>query len=320
MMAPPPLRRHVLSDGDVSVALLSLGCITQDWRVPLGGAPVPVVLGYADPQDYLRHPTSMGVIAGRVANRISGARFWLDGALYQLPANEGPTHLHGGPGGLQKRIWHSEADGNRAVRFTLTSEHGDQGYPGQVHLAVTVSMTGHDLRYEMQATPDRPTPISLAQHSYYNLMGQGDIAAHRLQIMADRCTPTDKAKIPTGRIAEVARHGCDFTTPRAVGLTDHDINLVLNGGTPAATLSAPNGMTLTLTTDQPCLQLYTGAGLTPKAPPHAGQNLQPFAGLCLEPQHYPNAVNTPEFPLTLATPDAPYRQTTTITIAPGQAA
>lgn len=319
MMANPPFQRHVLSDGDVSVALLSLGCITQDWRVPLDGVSVPVVLGFDDPQDYIRHPTSMGVIAGRVANRISGARFWLDGALYQLPANEGHNHLHGGPDGLQKRIWHSEPDGARAVRFTLTSDHGDQGYPGRVQLSVTVTLIGTTLRYEMAATPDRPTPISLAQHSYYNLMGQGDIAGHHLLINAADCTPTDKAKIPTGRIAPVSDHGCDFTSPRAVGREAHDINLILRD-TPAATLIAPNGMTLTLNTDQPCVQLYTGAGLRPLAPLHPGQISQPFSGLCLEPQHYPNAVNTPEFPLTLATPDAPYRQTTAVTIAPGKPA
>ncbi len=316
----------MLSDGDVSVAILNLGAITQDWRVPLGGTRVPVVLGFDNPQDYATNPCHLGVIAGRVANRISGAGFTLDGQHHDLPVNEPPNHLHGGPGGVHARIWDMEPDGNRAVRLRLVSHDGDQGYPGQVTFEVMITLSGYELRYDMRATTDRPTPINLAQHSYYNLMGRGGIGDHRLQIMADQYTPVDAAMIPTGQIAPLG--GMDFdlrqhrtmrqADPAAKGL---DMNLVLTGGPdqPAASLSAPNGLRLKLTTDQPCLQLYSGAHLRHAAQPLPGQLHDAFSGLCLEPQGFPNAINTPGFPSVLITPDHPYSQCLRVRIAPGNA-
>lgn len=319
----PDIRRHVLSDGDVSVAILSLGCITQDWRVPVAGSRVPVVLGYQNLRDYLANPYFLGVIAGRVANRISGAGFSIDGRAYDLPVNEAPNHLHGGPPGLHAQHWTMEPDGARAVHLQLLSDHGDQGYPGRVALAVTISLRGHTLRYDMQATTDRPTPINLAQHSYYNLMGQGMIWDHRLHIDADRFTPVDAAMIPTGDIENLTGKAFDMRQEKPLHLADPgrrglDMNYILNTAPdrPVAIVTAPNGLQLTLSTDQPCIQLYTAAHLLRSATPLAGQTHTPFSAICLEPQQYPNAVNTPGFPSILIDPDHPYCQTTSVRIAP----
>lgn len=316
------MQSAILESGAARVTILSRGCITHDWRVAHGGAELPVVLGYADPADHLRHPGAhLGVIAGRVANRIAGARFRLDGRDWQLAANEGPNQLHGGPGGLGRRDWRIERDGDRAVRLALHSPHGDQGYPGAVDFAVTVTLDGHRLTYDMAARPDRPTPVNLAQHSYYNLMGGGQVWNHRLRVAAGRYTPVDGAMIPTGEIATVPDR-LDFRRARTIRDADPqgrgiDANLVLDAAPgPAAELDAPNGLRLRLWTDQPGMQVYTAAKLSGTAPAHPGQTLGPFAGICLEPQHFPDSPNRLGFPSILCTPDRPYRQVLTVEIKP----
>ena len=327
MRAPRPIGRirghqvteAVLEDGDVSVAVLSLGCITRDWRVPLGGRRLPVVLGHADPLAYAENPGYLGVIAGRVANRIGHARFMLGQQVVRLPANDGPHHLHGGPEGLSRQVWTMETDSTgNAIRLTHHSADGAGGYPGAVDFDVTISLAGHSVTYDMQATPDRETPLNLAQHNYYNLSGDGDLRGHVLRLAARHYTPVDAALIPTGAIAPVAGTALDYTAPRVIGETAHDINMVLDTGRdgPAAELSAPNGVHLRLWTDQPGLQLYTGGNLRAGPAPHPGQTLGPFAGLCLEPQGFPDAVNRPGFPSILCSPDRPYQQVTKVEIAP----
>ncbi|MFT7595718.1 MAG: aldose 1-epimerase [Paracoccaceae bacterium] len=317
------ITRHVLADGDVSVAILSLGCITQDWQVPLDGRRVPVVLGYRHPQDYLNNPHYLGIIAGRVANRISGAGFTFDGQRYVLPVNDRPNHLHGGPAGIYTQNWGVEPDGAGAVRLHLESPSGDQGYPGWVSFEVTISLQGHTLTYDMRADTDCPTPVNLAQHSYYNLMGGGAVLDHQLKILGDHFTPTDAAMVPTGKVQSLTGQDFDLRQAKTVHRADPchhglDMNYVLSGA-PSDTgvmLTAPNGLQLTMMTDQPCLQLYTGGALAPAGTPLAGQFHAPFAGLCLEPQQYPNALNTSGFPSIVISPDQPYRQKLQVRIAP----
>lgn len=298
--------------------MLSLGCVTQDWRVLRGGQPVPVVLGFSDPEAYRGNPHYIGAIAGRVANRISGSGFDLGGQRWRLEANEPPNHLHGGPAGLSHRNWQMEPDGARAVRMRVTSEHGEGGYPGRLDVEVTVTLSGAQLCYEMVARSDRPTPVNLAQHSYYSL-GAPSVRDLRLTVPAAHVTPCGPAMLPTGEIRPVQGTPLDFRAGRRIDLADPhgqgiDLNYVLSGDEPV-TLRG-NGMRLELRGDQPCLQLYTGHKLSPGAAPSGGQVHTPFAGLCLEPQGYPDAVNRPEFPSPLATPEEPYRQRLTVTIAP----
>ncbi|MFT4961262.1 MAG: aldose 1-epimerase [Paracoccaceae bacterium] len=320
-ISPTQIKRHVLSDGDVSVAILSLGCITQDWRVPLNGARIPVVLGYETPVDYLNNPTFLGSIVGRVANRISGASFAIGDAQFRLQMNEAPNHLHGGAHGLCTRNWALQADGARAVRLHLVSPEGDQGYPGRVEFEVTISLSGYTLTYDMVARSDRVTPINLAQHSYYNLTGQGTILEHSVQINAEHYTPVDRGGIPTGEIAALAGLDCDLRTVKTVEQAGRNLdrNFVLSKGAAAqvaARVTAPNGMMLEMTTDQPCLQFFTGANQSRGARPLAGQEHVQYSGLCLEPQHYINAVNVDAFPSILISADRPYRQITQVRISP----
>lgn len=319
MKAPEAI---TLENGDVSVSLLTLGCITQSWQVDFDGGRRHVVLGYEKAEDYLKHRNFMCIIAGRVANRIAGAKFSLNGETFFLDANDGPNTLHGGATGLGKRIWSAERDGNKAVRFSYISPDGEEGFPGTVKFEITVTLNGHALTYDMAALPDRPTPISLAQHNYYNLAGGGDIMAHSVQIRANHFTETDTALLPTGRILPVSNTALDFTSPRSFGDADPnqqgaDDNLVVAWGSgPIVEMTAPQSPTLRMWSDQPGLQLYTGKHLGAGGKLHEGQTLMPFAGVALEPQGFPDAVNQPDFPSIIATPDQPYRQITTVEIAP----
>ncbi|MEE3359048.1 MAG: aldose epimerase family protein [Pseudomonadota bacterium] len=321
--AASEIRSHTLSDGDVSVTILSMGAATQDWRVPDGsGRRVPVVLGYADPAAYATQGGFLGVIVGRVANRIAGSTFTLDGVKHHVTPNEGPNQLHGGPKGWWAKNWTLEADGDRAVQLTLSSPDGDMGFPGSVQAQITISLDGHRLTYDMSATCDRPTPINLANHNYYNLMGNGLIWDHQMQVNADRYTPTGGDLLPIGDIAPVEGTKYDYRQPRRIADADpargvSDINFALNGERDeAVSVLAQNGLQLRMWTDQPGLQFYTGQGITAGAKPLDGQTHAPCHGIALEPQGFPDAVNQPNFPSVICTPEKPYKQVTTVEIAP----
>ncbi len=285
--------------------------------MPLNGERIPVVLGYENPADYLSNPGFLGAIVGRVANRIAGASFSLGSETFDLQANEPPNHLHGGSRGISTRNWTMETDGTRAVQLHLVSPDGDQGYPGRVEFEVTISLCGHTLTYDMVARSDRETPINLAQHSYYNLMGKGTILDHRVQINADYYTPVDSAGIPTGQISRLVGLDFDLKSAKTIEQAGRDLDMsfvLLDRTETSAWVISPNYMVLTMITDQPCLQFYTGANQRPGSRPLAGQDHIPHSGLCLEPQQYINAVNNDAFPSTMTTPDQPYHQTTKVCI------
>lgn len=300
-----PVDEARLIAGSMEVTLLSYGAVTRDWRI--GGR--SVVLGYDDPAAYGTDPFYIGAIAGRVANRIANGRFVLDGTAVELPLNDGAHHLHGGPRGLSKRFWKMEADSAaNAVRLSVTSGHGDGGYPARASFEIVITLSDAGLTYDMKATVDRPTPIALAQHNYYNLTG-GSIGAHMLAIAAGAYLPTDADLIPTGERAEVDGTALDFRVPRTIcdPVPSIDSCLVLDGSQPAAELTAPGAPTLSFHTGQPGLQFYTGE--------HLGAPFVPFQGLCLEPGAFPDAVNHPGFPSVITTPDTPYSQRLTIEVS-----
>lgn len=309
---------HVLHDGDSRITVLSIGCAVQDWQV--GGR--RVVLGYDTAEAYRENPMSMGVVVGRVANRTAQGRFSLDGQDWQLPVGPGGHHLHGGPLGLGRQNWHMTSEGDRAVRLTLHSSHLDQGYPGAVDFEVRLSLEGAALTWEMTATPDRVTPVNLAQHLYFNVAGASTVHDHILHLKASHCTPTGPDQIPTGARLPVDGTRFDFRTARRIVEADadgtgFDLNYALdNNEGPAAEVISPDGMRLRLWTDRPGLQVYTSNTLTPFATALPGGNHGPFGAICLEAQDFPNALNTPEFGSILVSPDAPYKQVTTIEIAP----
>lgn len=309
---------RLVSSAGVEVAVMSYGAAIRDWRVPDGsGVPQVVTLGFETFDPYPEHSRSFGIIAGRIANRVRNGRFTLNGRSYQLDRNKGPDHLHGGSRGLGRRLWSLEADETRA-RLTITSPDGEMGYPGGVDFTVEISLEGHTVTFDMTGVPDTPTPIALAQHSYYHL--GGPVADHRLCVDADRVTVTDERNLPTGRLAAVAGTELDFRAPRRIGEQEIDHNFCLTGTSPAATLEGA-AMRLALTTDRPGLQVFDAYDFPQiPVPGLEGRRYGPFAGVALEAQDWPDAVNHANFPDVIATPDRPYRQLTRVSIAPREPA
>jgi len=305
------------SDTGVRIFVMNYGAVVRDWQVPVAGGMRSVVLGFDHFEDYPKYGRYFGAIIGRVANRISGACFTLNGKEYHLQPNEGSNQLHGGEGGLSHQVWDMEVLSEDAVRLSRISPDGEMGYPGKLDVSVTYRLKGKALEIDFSAIPDAPTPVNLVQHNYFNLMGEGDIRNHTLWLAANAYTVRDIDLIPTGRIEPVA--GTHFDFRKARPLCDaqgepiaYDNNLVLDTGrdlsTPAAVLKAPDGsLTLTLKTDQPGLQLYTGSKINLPVPGLGGRHYPRFAGLCLEDQHFPDAINYPHFPSCVVTPDRPYK-------------
>ena len=317
----------LLESGDVSVAILTYGCVVRDWRVPVGKRRLPAVLGYERFEDYLTDSFYFGALAGRVANRIAAGRFTLGGQSYQLACNDGPNHLHGGVRGLSHRLWNMDADSAATrVRFGYYSPDGEEGYPGAVDFSVIYRLEGKRLICEMEGRPDRPTPVNLANHNYYNLAPEGDTRGHVLQIGAERYTPLDETLIPTGEIRPVEGTRFDFRTPRSFREADpqdlgYDLNYVLpesrDPEAPVATLACPeSGLRLRLWSDQPGLQLFNAEKVDLPAPGLEGRRHGPFCGVCLEAQHFPDSLNRPAFPSIVRTPETPYTQRLEVEIAP----
>jgi aldose 1-epimerase len=295
---------HTLTNRRGSFArVATTGATLVELQVPdRGGRLGNVVLGLDDLAAYAAQNFFLGATCGRVGNRIRDARFALDGETYALEANDPPHHLHGGSRGWYRAAWTAEpvttVDGP-AVALTHRSADGDAGYPGTVEAQVVYTLTEYDaLRVEMSATTDRPTPINMVHHSYFNLAGAGTILDHALTIFGDAYTPGDPV-VPTGAIAPVTGTPFDFGSPRPV-LPDLDHNFVVRHATPGqmrpvARLHDPrSGRTMTVVSDQPGLQVYAGKFLDGST---AGRGLvhARYSGICLETQAFPNAINLPEW-------------------------
>ena len=305
------------SDTGVEVDIINYGVAVRDWRVPVADGLRQVVLGFEDFPAYESHSPHLGSLAGRVANRIGGASFEIDGVTYRLPANEGSHTLHGGPEGLGRIVWEAAPDEARnTVRFTHRSPDGAMGFPGTVDFTATYSLAGNRLRLEIAATTDRKTPISVVQHQYFNLGTGPDVLDHRYQINANAFTETDEDLIPTGAIIPVARTQYNLQQPRtlrdAAGKpVRYDVNLVLDAGRdpgePVATVQGPDGaLTLQLWTDRPGLQFYNGVYTDIPVPGLGGRHYGNHSGFCLEDQAFPDAVHHSHFPSVWYSPDRPY--------------
>ncbi|MAN77435.1 MAG: galactose-1-epimerase [Rhizobiales bacterium] len=313
------------SQTGVSVAVLTYGALVRDWRVPVGGKMRPVVLGFDKFDSYPAHSPYFGAIAGRVANRIGGAQFTLDGAVYHLPANEGPNQLHGGPEGIAQQIWQIAKENADSVTLTLSSPDGDMGYPGNLEISVTYKLKGNRLEIDFGAKTDRPTPVNIVQHNYFNLMGHGDVLDHHLSFAAGAYTELGEGQIPTGAILPTKGTELDFREARTMRRADGtgqkiDCNFVLDTRRdqtePVAVVEAPDrSLTLRIYTDQPGLQVYNGWKLDVPVSGLDGARYAAFSGLCLEDQNFPDAINNPHFPTPVVTPEAPYRHWCAIEIA-----
>ena len=277
-----------------------------------------IVLGFETLEEYVHNPRYFGALIGRHANRIARGRFSLNGIEYQLPCNNGANHLHGGFRGFDKRVWTVREDDN-ALHLTYFSKDGEEGYPGNVTAFVDYTLLDNELRIDYRATTDRDTIVNLTNHSYFNLRGEGTILDHELTLHADHFTPVSEDLIPTGEIKRVAGTPMDFRNGKAIGSElqaagGYDHNFVLNDWDgslrSAARLYEPaTGRVLEILTTEPGIQFYSGNFLDGSFTGKNGFVLTRYTGLCLEPQHFPDAPNHPNFPSTVLRPGEEYKHT-----------
>jgi aldose 1-epimerase len=309
--------------------ITNYGTILTELHVPdRKGRMADVVLGFDNLGQYLKGHPYFGCTTGRVANRIAGGRFRLDGKTYSLAVNNGPNALHGGIKGFDKKLWRARPLPGAAVRFDYTSADGEEGYPGRLAVTVVMKLTNaNEFVIDYTAATTKPTPINLTNHSYFNLAGGGDIKNHRLLIAADFYTPKSPADVPTGEVRPVRGTPLDFTRPTAIGARfgklggkppGYDHNFVLRGdatnlGRPALcarVVEPASGRVMEVLTSEPGIQLYTANYLDGSLVGKEGAVYHRHGGLCLETQHFPNSINIPHFPDSVLRPGATYRQTT----------
>jgi len=307
------------------VRLTNYGATTIGVEVPdREGKATDVTLGYGTLDGWLKDAAYFGATVGRYANRIAKGRFTLDGKTYTLAVNNGENALHGGIRGFNKVLWQAEpveSETSAGVKFTYLSKDGEEGYPGNLNVTATYSLTDDNaLKVEFSATTDKPTVVNLAHHTYWNLAGPaaGDVLGHRLMLSADRYTATDAGLIPTGELKPVAGTPLDFTKPTAIGARigeveggyDHNFVLRSPGGQTALAarvVEPKSGRVMELYTDQPGVQLYTGNFLDGSVTGKGGVVYRKHYGFCLETQHFPDSPNHEAFPSTVLRPGETYR-------------
>lgn len=313
-----------LRAGDLVARVTDHGATLVELHVPdRHGTSADVVLGYDDVTGYRDGGAYLGATIGRVANRIRGATFELDGRHYDLAANEGANHLHGGAARSFDGVrWDVVEARNDALTLAYVSPDGEEGYPGRLDVTATYALTARSLAITYRASASRRTPIAMTNHTYWNLAGHGSgtVLDHVIEVHADEWTPVDAELIPTGEIASVDGQPVDLRTPvrlrdpvealRASAARGLDHNLVLRAAGDAVRFVAalydpPSGRVLELSTDQPGLQVYSGNLLAPERGKD-GASYDVHGGICLEPQTFPDAVHLDAFPSVVIEPDATY--------------
>jgi aldose 1-epimerase len=318
----------------MKVEIINFGAIVRSISVPdRNGKFEDVILGYDSLSGYVNDNSYQGAIVGRYGNRIGKGKFKLDGNEFQLTINDGENHLHGGKIGFHKVLWDAKVvsdTGEPALALTYVSPNGEEGYPGNVTLTVTYTLTNkNELRIDYKGTTDKPTILNPTHHSYFNLTGNPTktILDHQLMIDAETFTPVDKGLITTGEKKSVDKTPMDFRTPFAIGarINDkyeqltfgkgYDHNWVLRNYdgkvNKAVELYEPvSGRLMSIYTDQPGMQFYSGNFLDGSIKGKNGINYQYRTGLCLEAQCFPDSPNKPEFPSVTLRPGQEYKQTT----------
>jgi len=299
----------------ITMTVTNLGCGIISLRVPgKDGKARDIVHGLDSPEDYTKSHPFFGVICGRVANRIGNARFTLDGEEYLMETNDGPHHLHGGTNGFDKKLWRVEEVAANKLVLSYASPDGESGYPGNLTAYCIYNLTDDNtLRIDYRAETDTKTVCNMTNHSYFNLEGHDakDIYGQVMQIFSDKITAVDETLIPTGKLADVTGTPFDFRKAKPIGqdieATDggYDHNYVLDApGIAAIVYSPESGISMTVKTNSPGIQFYTGNFLNGSVT-GKGVAYQKQSGFCLETQFYPDCVNKPEFPSPVVTADKP---------------
>lgn len=311
---------YILDNGIMRVAISDYGAIITSVLVPDGKrGTVDVVLGPAALAGYAsRHPY-FGATVGRFANRIADGRFSLDGKEYRLAVNNGKNHLHGGLKGFDKRLWVSEAytdNGTACVQMKLRSSDGEEGYPGNMEVRGIFKLDQDNrLAICYEATSDKPTPVNLTNHSYFNLRGEGNgsILEHEMELSANEYLAVNEGLIPEGSPRTVTGTPFDFRKPKTIGQDiaaaggyDHCFVIDGTGLRPGAKARDPeSGRTLQLLTTMPGVQFYSGNFLA-GFPGKRGSVYEKHAGFCLEAEYYPDSPNRPDFPSCILEPGQEY--------------
>ncbi len=317
----------------MEVRLITYGGILTSVRVPdRRGRLANVALGFDSLAKYEAGHPYFGAITGRYANRIAGGKFVLDGVEYDLYKQDGSSSLHGGEVGFDKRVWEAR-EVDSAVELSYASPDGEEGYPGKLDVAVGYSVDeSNALRIDYAAVTDAPTVLNLTNHSYFNLMGEGEgtIYDHILTLNADRYTPTNASQIPTGEVVPVEGTPFDFRMPKAIGpgqrsadpqilmAMGYDHNFVLNReglsggelGFAARVYEPRSGRVMEVWTTEPGVQFYAGNVLDSTLVGTSGRLYRQSDGLALETQHFPDSPNQPHFPSTVLRPGERFESTT----------
>ena len=291
-----------------SLTVLDYGATIQALCVPgRDGKPVDVVLGYDTAEEYEKNGDYLGATIGRVGNRIGNAEFSLNGKTYSLAKNDGNNHLHGGNEGFDKKIWRMAAQ-DESLLCRRISPDGEENYPGNLEVKVLFRLTEDNrLCITYDADTDADTLVNLTNHSYFNLNGGGSVLKHRLQLFAERFAENDSGCLPTGKLLKVGGTPFDFRTEKEIGADigaddgqlkragGYDHNYVLAGEKAAVLYSPETGIEMTVETDLPGMQFYTGNFLTERQGKNGSTILRRDAA-CFETQLFPNGMKCYGFP------------------------
>lgn len=307
----------LVNDHQMTAKITNYGGILVALEMPdRKGDIANMTLGYSDLKAYQDDTFFIGATIGRYANRIAKGRFTLDGKEFQLPINNGPNHLHGGPGGFNKRVWEAESfqEADAAgVALTYFSPDGEEGYPGNLHVKVTYRLTNqNELRIDYEAKTDQATIVNLTNHAYWNLAGKGAITDHVMKLAASQYLPVDEGAIPLGELASVSGTPMDFNSPKPIGRDlekagGYDHCYVVDGAAGEMKLAArvedpASGRIMEVLTTKPGIQFYSGNFLEDPFIKHGA--------FCLETQYYPDTPNHSDYPNCVLRPGEVYKHAT----------
>ncbi|MCQ2176936.1 MAG: galactose mutarotase [Bacteroidales bacterium] len=323
----PIFKYTITNQSGASVVLCNIGAGIVSINVPdRNGDLADVVIGYSKPESYFGDGPCAGKCPGRYANRIAKGHLELDGRVYELPINNGPNHLHGGPDGFQNKVWDSRKN-HGAVEFKYFSQDGEMGYPGNVKVIAKYEWTeDNQLRLTLTARTDKKTVVNLTNHTYFNLNGGGSVLRHYLTLNASEYLPTDSTLIPVGDSEPVAKTPMDFLNPKTLGRDirkdfpalnygkGYDACYVIDGHVKgqlqqaARLYSGKTGRELNVLTTQPGIQVYTGNWLEGCPKGKHGRIYHDYDAVALECQRFPDTPNKPEYPTAVLEPGKVYKE------------